>query len=299
MAALSIYLVTLLVGFSASFISYVLAYNTEGGINMMVIKEVIGLSVTVLCLLLLVVVPSSLWCFLASKSEGRLKMTKEEIMAALSVSLGTLMMSFSVTYLAGLASNKESIMTFTKDEQYVMEAIMVIFTVLGGALGLLLNWIVGCRITIISTSLLFIIPWLILTINTDIVMVIVSIGMAGLCVAILPISLPIYMEKTMEPKTRKFLDLWLMSMGNFGIMVCFVAGFFMDRSHLIKVGMTLSILFFVMLFMSETVRLHTEKHKGANEDRPHKTGIFGPRPPDNEPEGIYRISGSNSPGARP
>ncbi|XP_046384302.1 facilitated trehalose transporter Tret1-like isoform X2 [Ischnura elegans] len=188
-----------------------------------------------------------------------------QVMAALSVSLGSMIVGFSTAYSSpALASmTKEgSNMMVTKQEQSWIGGIMPLAALLGGIIGGPLIEALGRRNTIIATGLPFVISWLLIAMATDVGMVLGGRSVAGFCVGIASLSLPVYLGETIQPEVRGTLGLLPTALGNIGILVCFVVGTYLDWSQLAMFGAALPVPFVIcMLLIPETPRWYISKNR--------------------------------------
>jgi facilitated trehalose transporter len=95
-------------------------------------------------------------------------------------------------------------------------------------------------------------------------MIYVARAMAGFCVGVASLSLPVYLAETVQPEVRGRLGLLPTTLGNLGILICFVAGSYMHWDTLAYLGAVLSIPFLVaMMYIPETPRWYIAKGKDS------------------------------------
>jgi facilitated trehalose transporter len=73
--------------------------------------------------------------------------------------------------------------------------------------------------------------------------------LAGFCVGITSLSLPVYLGETVQPEVRGTLGLLPTAFGNIGILLCFVVGKYVIWSELAFLGATLPIPFLLLMFL--------------------------------------------------
>lgn len=84
--------------------------------------------------------------------------------------------------------------------------------------------------------------------------------MSGFCVGIASLSLPVYLGETVQPEVRGTLGLLPTAFGNIGILLCFVAGKYLDWSQLAFIGGAIPIPFLIMMFLiPETPRWYVSR----------------------------------------
>ncbi|XP_071442931.1 facilitated trehalose transporter Tret1 isoform X2 [Hetaerina americana] len=188
-----------------------------------------------------------------------------QVMAALSVSLGSMIVGFSTAYSSpALASmtREGSMMMVSKQEQSWIGGIMPLAALLGGIIGGPLIEALGRRNTIIATAGPFIISWMLIAMATDVAMILGGRSVAGFCVGIASLSLPVYLGETIQPEVRGTLGLLPTALGNIGILVCFVVGTYLDWSQLAIFGAVLPIPFVICMFLiPETPRWYISKNR--------------------------------------
>lgn len=139
----------------------------------------------------------------------------------------------------------------------------------GGVVGGPLIEFMGRRNTILFTAIPFIIAWLLIGFAVNIVMVLIGRALGGFCVGIASLALPVYLGETIQPEVRGTLGLMPTALGNIGILIGFVAGTYLNWSHLAFFGACLPVPFLVlMFFIPETPRWYVLRNK---EERARKS----------------------------
>lgn len=140
----------------------------------------------------------------------------------------------------------------------------------------------GRKNTILATAVPFIVSWLLIAWANTVSMVLagksdstrrwssifqhfssfIGRALSGFCVGIASLSLPVYLGETVQPEVRGTLGLLPTAFGNIGILLCFVAGKYMDWSELAFLGGALPVPFLVLMFLiPETPRWFVSKGK--------------------------------------
>ncbi len=74
-------------------------------------------------------------------------------------------------------------------------------------------------------------------------------AITGFCIGVISLSLPVYLAEAIHPEVRGVLGLLPTSLGNGGVMLCYVLGFFMDWSTLSLVGAVIPLPFLLLTCM--------------------------------------------------
>ncbi|XP_065087392.1 facilitated trehalose transporter Tret1 isoform X2 [Ochlerotatus camptorhynchus] len=195
-----------------------------------------------------------------------------QVLAALSVSLGSMVVGFSSAYTSpALVSMKNrNITSFEVTDQSGswVGGIMPLAGLVGGILGGPLIEYLGRKNTILATATPFIISWLLIACATHVAMVLVGRALSGFSVGVASLSLPVYLGETVQPEVRGTLGLLPTAFGNIGILLCFVAGNYMDWSGLAFLGAALPVPFLILMFLiPETPRWYVSR---GRDDRARK-----------------------------
>ncbi|XP_043642871.1 facilitated trehalose transporter Tret1-2 homolog [Drosophila teissieri] len=198
--------------------------------------------------------------------------TFSQVLAALSVSLGSHVVGFVTSYTspALVSMTDPSITSFevTKDAGSWVGGILPLAALLGGIAGGPMIEYLGRRNTILATAVPFIVSSLLIACAVNVAMVLCGRFLAGFCVGICSLSLPVYLGETLQPEVRGTLGLLPTAFGNIGILVCFVAGSFMDWSMLAFLGAALPVPFLILMFLiPETPRWYVSR---GREERARK-----------------------------
>lgn len=119
----------------------------------------------------------------------------------------------------------------------------------GGVIGGQLIENFGRKNTIFASSIPFIISWIIIATASNVSVVYVGRIIGGLCVGIGSLSFPVYLGEIIQAEVRGQLGLLPTAFGNIGILVCFVAGKYLDWSELAWLGAALPVPFLVLMVM--------------------------------------------------
>ncbi|XP_018905127.2 trehalose transporter 1-like protein isoform X3 [Bemisia tabaci] len=194
-----------------------------------------------------------------------------QVLASLSVSLGSLAVGFSSAYTSpALPSMTDATSILygkvSAEEMSWIGSIMPLAALFGGMAGGPLIESLGRRTTIISTAVPFIVSFLLIALAVNVAMVMTGRAIAGFCVGIASLALPVYLGETVLPEVRGMLGLLPTTLGNIGILLCYVAGAYLDWSMLAFAGALIPVPFLIcMFFIPETPRWYIgrNKHKKA------------------------------------
>ncbi|XP_022228539.2 facilitated trehalose transporter Tret1 isoform X2 [Drosophila obscura] len=202
--------------------------------------------------------------------------TFSQVLAALSVSLGSLVVGFVSAYtspaLVSMTNGNITSFEVTPQAASWVGGIMPLAGLAGGIAGGPLIEYLGRRNTILATAIPFIVSSLLIACAVNVAMVLAGRFLAGFCVGIASLSLPVYLGETVQPEVRGTLGLLPTAFGNIGILLCFVAGTYMDWSMLAFLGATLPVPFLVLMFLiPETPRWFVSR---GREERARKALIW-------------------------
>ncbi|XP_034651607.1 facilitated trehalose transporter Tret1 isoform X1 [Drosophila subobscura] len=176
-----------------------------------------------------------------------------QVLAALSVSLGSLVVGFVSAYtspaLVSMTNGNITSFEVTAQAASWVGGIMPLAGLAGGIAGGPFIEYLGRRNTILATAIPFIVSSLLIACAVNVAMVLAGRFLAGFCVGIASLSLPVYLGETVQPEVRGTLGLLPTAFGNIGILLCFVAGTYMDWSMLAFLGAALPVPFLVLMFL--------------------------------------------------
>ncbi|KAK7862052.1 hypothetical protein R5R35_011476 [Gryllus longicercus] len=202
--------------------------------------------------------------------DNRPSFSWSQVFASVSVSIGSMIVGFSSAYTSpGLVSMMQanSTLLVTTQQASWIGSLMPLSALFGGmAGGLFIEWI-GRRATILATAIPFIVSWLLIGMAVTVPMVYAGRVVAGFCVGVTSLCLPVYMGETIQPEVRGMLGLISTTLGNIGILVCFLAGKYLNWSNLALFGAMIPVPFLLCtLFIPETPRwyISKEKHEEAS-----------------------------------
>lgn len=134
----------------------------------------------------------------------------------------------------------------------------------GGLIGGPLVDYIGRRRTILFIAPPFFIAWILIASAKVVHLVLVGRAICGLCVGVGSLAFPVYLGETIQPEVRGTLGLFPTAIGNIGILICYVAGKYLDWSGLAYLGAALPIPFFIlMLMIPETPRWYISRGREA------------------------------------
>ncbi|XP_076751374.1 trehalose transporter 1 isoform X2 [Xylocopa sonorina] len=189
-----------------------------------------------------------------------------QVLAALSVSLGSMVVGYSSSYtspgLVSMQDNATATFEVTRETGMWIGSIMPLSALFGGIAGGPSIEYLGRRNTILATAVPFIAAWLLIALASNVAMVLVGRALCGFCVGIASLSLPVYLGETIQPEVRGTLGLLPTAFGNTGILICFVAGMYLDWRNLALLGASLPVPFMILMFtIPETPRWYISKGK--------------------------------------
>ncbi|XP_014254936.1 facilitated trehalose transporter Tret1-like isoform X2 [Cimex lectularius] len=186
-------------------------------------------------------------------------------LAAVTVSICSAVVGFSSAYSSpALASmnQPESRLHITLQEASWIGSLMPLCALLGGVLGGPLIESFGRKMTIFATTLPFTLSFLLISYAVNIPMIMVGRAITGFCVGVSSLALPVYLGETLQPEVRGMFGLFPTTIGNFGILLAFFLGKYLDWSELALFGALLPVPYFIMLFfIPETPSWYISKEK--------------------------------------
>ncbi|GLH14425.1 Gastric caeca sugar transporter [Gryllus bimaculatus] len=203
-------------------------------------------------------------------ADNRPSFSWSQVFASVSVSIGSMIVGFSSAYtspaLVSMMLPNSTLLVTTQQASWI-GSLMPLSALIGGmAGGLFIEWI-GRRATILATAIPFIVSWLLIGMAVTVPMVYAGRVVAGFCVGVTSLCLPVYMGETIQPEVRGMLGLISTTLGNIGILVCFLAGKYLNWSNLAFFGAMIPVPFLLCtLFIPETPRwyISKEKHEAAS-----------------------------------
>ncbi|XP_055839093.1 facilitated trehalose transporter Tret1 isoform X1 [Episyrphus balteatus] len=189
-----------------------------------------------------------------------------QVLAALTVSLGSMVVGFSSAYtspaLVSMTNPNLTSFEVTPQAASWVGGVMPLAGLAGGIAGGPFIEYVGRRNTILMTAVPFIIAWLLIACAVNVGLVLAGRALSGFCVGVASLSLPVYLGETVQPEVRGTLGLLPTAFGNIGILVCFIAGTYMNWSSLAFLGGALPIPFLILMFLiPETPRWYVSKNR--------------------------------------
>ncbi|KAK7069795.1 Sugar transporter [Halocaridina rubra] len=172
---------------------------------------------------------------------------------------------FSAAYtspaLASL-SNDNSTMNVTEEEKSWIGSLMPLSALTGSIIGGYLIDALGRKMVILLCGPPFILAWLLIGSAVNIWMIYVGRAIGGLCVGLLTLTLPVYLGETIQPEIRGILGLLPTTIGNAGILVCYLIGSYVNWWVLALVGAIIPLVFATMMcFVPETPRWYVSKDR--------------------------------------
>ncbi|CAH0724808.1 unnamed protein product, partial [Brenthis ino] len=190
------------------------------------------------------------------------KYTFSQVLAAVAVSMGSMIIGFSSAYTspALVTMQNSTKISVTAEEASWVGGLMPLAALAGGVLGGPLVDYIGRRKTILFTAVPFFIGWIFIATARTVHLVFTGRAICGLCVGIGSLAFPVYLGETIQPEVRGTLGLFPTAIGNIGILICYVAGKYLDWSQLAYLGASLPIPFLLLMFMiPETPRWYISR----------------------------------------
>lgn len=186
-----------------------------------------------------------------------------QLYVTLAVSCGSLMVGFSAAWTApALVSlqSTESSLPVTANQASWIGALMPLSALCGGILGGALLEPLGRRATVAITALPFLLSYVLIATATHVAMLYVGRALTGLGVGVLSLAIPVYLSEVLESQIRGTLAVLPTTIGNLGILICFLAGSYMRWDQLAALGAAWPILFIILLwFVPETPRWYMNR----------------------------------------
>ena len=183
-------------------------------------------------------------------TEPKKYFTWTQIKAAISVSLGSLVVGFTSAWsspaIASLQSEGSAIPISDTEASWV-GSLMPLAALVGGLSGGAALDKIGRKTTIISTSLPFIAAGLLVTFASNVYIIYAGRAIAGFCIGVISLSLPVYLAETIHPEVRGRLGMLPTTLGNMGVLICYACGAWMDWSQLSLVAAVIPIPFLAMM----------------------------------------------------
>jgi len=96
----------------------------------------------------------------------------------------------------------------------------------------------------------------------DVNMIYAGRAITGFCIGIISLSLPVYLAETIQADVRGTLGMLPTTLGNLGMLICYVCGAWLDWSQLAMISVLLPIPFLIMMLtIPETPRFLISKGK--------------------------------------
>ncbi|XP_026492738.1 facilitated trehalose transporter Tret1-like [Vanessa tameamea] len=190
------------------------------------------------------------------------KYTFSQILAAVAVSMGSMIIGFSSAYTSPALVKMENStrISISEEEASWVGGLMPLAALAGGILGGPLVDYIGRRKTILMTAIPFFIGWMLIATAKIVHLVLAGRAICGLCVGIGSLAFPVYLGETIQPEVRGTLGLFPTAIGNIGILICYVAGKYLDWFELAYLGSALPIPFLLLMFMiPETPRWYISR----------------------------------------
>ncbi|XP_050440909.1 facilitated trehalose transporter Tret1-like isoform X2 [Adelges cooleyi] len=188
-----------------------------------------------------------------------------QILASLTVSLCSMVVGFASAYTSPALPSMNSPgspLTVSEEEGSWIGSLMPLAALIGGMAGGPLIESIGRKTTILATGIPFIISFLLIAMAVNVQMVMAGRAIAGFCVGIASLGLPVYLGETVQPQVRGTLGLLPTTLGNSGILLCFIAGKYLNWQMLAILGACIPVPFLVCMFLiPETPQWYISRNK--------------------------------------
>ncbi|ROT66788.1 gastric caeca sugar transporter [Penaeus vannamei] len=188
-----------------------------------------------------------------------------QVLAAVSVSIGSMAVGFSAAYTSPALASLDapnSTLTVNEDQKSWIGSLMPLSALTGSFIGGYLIDAIGRKMVILLCGPPFILAWILIGSAMNIWMIYVGRAIGGLCVGLLTLTLPVYLSETIQPEIRGVLGLLPTTIGNLGILVCFLVGSYVNWWWLALVGAIIPLVFTtLMCFVPETPRWYISRDR--------------------------------------
>lgn len=108
----------------------------------------------------------------------------------------------------------------------------------------------------------YLLAFILIAMAVNVQMVMAGRAIAGFCVGVASLGLPVYLGETVQPQVRGTLGLLPTTLGNSGILLCFIAGKYLNWQMLAILGACIPIPFLVCMFLiPETPQWYISRSK--------------------------------------
>lgn len=190
---------------------------------------------------------------------GEIKM---QLVTAIAVSWVSMIIGYCSAYTSPASDSLKTRFNIGDPEISWITSLMPLGALGGGMLGGTFIESLGRKWTILLTDIFFFVAFLINYFAQTYIYMYVSRIVAGVCVGVLSLTLPVYLAETIQPEVRGTLGLLPTAFGNIGILLCYLFGTFYEWQALALVGVILSIPFVIVVWViKETPRYLISKGK--------------------------------------
>lgn len=187
---------------------------------------------------------------------------KMQLVTAIAVSWVSMIIGYCSAYTSPASDSLKTRFNIGDPEISWITSLMPLGALGGGMLGGTFIESLGRKWTILLTDIFFFVAFLINYFAQTYIYMYVSRIVAGVCVGVLSLTLPVYLAETIQPEVRGTLGLLPTAFGNIGILLCYLFGTFYEWQALALVGVILSIPFVIVVWViKETPRYLISKGK--------------------------------------
>lgn len=195
------------------------------------------------------------------------KYTFSQVLAAVAVSMGSMIIGFSSAYTAPalVTMSNSTDIEVTEEQGSWIGSLMPLAALVGGVAGGSLVDYIGRRRTMLFIAPPFFLGWILIATASVVHQVFAGRVICGLCVGVGSLAFPVYLGETLQPEVRGTLGLFPTAIGNIGILIGYTAGTYLNWYQLAYLGAALPIPFFLLtLIIPETPRWYISR--GRNEE---------------------------------
>ncbi|XP_076051174.1 facilitated trehalose transporter Tret1-2 homolog [Oratosquilla oratoria] len=188
-----------------------------------------------------------------------------QVLAAIAVAMGAMGVGFTSAYTSPALASMEapnSTLTVTPEQTSWISSLMPLSALTASLFGGYLIDRLGRKMVILICGPPFIAAFILIGSAISVWMVYVGRVIGGACVGLLSLTIPVYLGEVVQPEIRGTLGLLPTTIGNGGILFCFLLGAYVNWSVLAYAGIIIPVIFVaMMLFVPETPRWYVSKER--------------------------------------
>lgn len=176
-----------------------------------------------------------------------------QVLVAISVSTGSFLVGFTSAFTSpALESMKdqESSIKVSKSQEAWIGSLMPFSAIIGALLSGVSIDKLGRRITVSGTALPFLVSYILIAAATHVYTIYLARVIAGVAVGMLSSVMPVYLGETVHARVRGTLGLFPTTIGNSGILLCFLFGSYLNWNCLALSAIIFPILFATLMWFT-------------------------------------------------